>query len=287
MVLHSCVKGLWPPLLGASMNNEFLIFTDLDGTLLNHDNYSFSAASTALEMIQERKIPLIIATSKTFCEVKKLQLELGISAPCIVENGAGIFIPSSCVLANGDWHADEEDWIKVSHSKSYLESRLFLNSMKKKYALRGFGDMALEEIVRLTGLEEEQAADARKRDFTEPFIIEDDRNILSLTQEANALGFDIVQGGRFFHLITMAQDKSKAMLSVKLLYEEYFKHSFRTIALGDSHNDFTMLIAAEFGVLIPKSDGTYASFRAPDLIRAPFAGAKGWNTSVLGILDAN
>ena len=55
------------------MSSEFLIFTDLDGTLLDHHDYSFSAASTALDLVQERKIPLIIATSKTFCEVKKLQ----------------------------------------------------------------------------------------------------------------------------------------------------------------------------------------------------------------------
>lgn len=269
------------------MSREFLIFTDLDGTLLNHHDYSFSAASAALALVQERKIPLIIATSKTFCEVKKLQDDLGISAPCIVENGAGTYIPSSCVLAKEDWHADEEDWIQVSHSKTYLESRLFLNAMKEKYGLRGFGDMELKEVVHLTGLQADQAKDACKRDFTEPFIIEDEQNIVALTQEANALGFDIVQGGRFFHLITIYQDKAKAMLSLKLLYEEYYQQTFRTIALGDSSNDFTMLEEADFGVLIPKNDGTYAPLVTPDLIKAPFSGPKGWNSSILGILDAN
>jgi len=268
------------------MNHEFLIFTDLDGTLMNHHDYSFSGASTALALVEERKVPLIIATSKTFSEVKKIQNELGISAPCIVENGAGVFIPSSCVLANEDWHKEEDDWIKVSHSKSYLESRLFLNSMKDEYGLRGFGDMELEEVIDLTGLKVEQAKDACKRDFTEPFIIEDEQKIVSLTQEANALGFDIVKGGRFFHLITIYQDKSKAMKSLKLLYEEYFKQAFKTIALGDSRNDFSMLEEADFGILIPRSDGTYAPLITPDLIKAPFPGSKGWNSAVLGVLDA-
>ncbi len=269
------------------MNRGFLIFTDLDGTLMNHDDYSFAEASTALELIQERNIPLIIATSKTFSEVKKIQGNLGISAPCIVENGAGVFIPSNCVLANEDWHKEEEDWIKVSHSKSYLESRLFLNSMKDKFGLRGFGDMELDELVSLTGLKEEEAEDARKRDFTEPFIIEDEQKIVALTQEANALGFDIVKGGRFFHLITTCQDKSKAMLSLQLLYEEYFKQSFMTIALGDSNNDFMMIEKADFGVLLPKTDGTYAPLVTANLIKAPFPGSKGWNSAVIGILDAN
>lgn len=111
------------------MSREFLIFTDLDGTLLDHHDYSFNAASRALALVQERKIPLVIATSKTFSEVKKIQYDLGILAPCIVENGAGIYIPSSCVLAKEDWHRDEEDWIKVSQAKSYLEARLFWKSV--------------------------------------------------------------------------------------------------------------------------------------------------------------
>lgn len=269
------------------MNKNFLIFTDLDGTLLDHNDYSFSAASSALEMVQERKVPLIIATSKTFSEVVELQLDIGIKHPFIVENGAGIFIPSNCVLAKEDWHKDEEEWIKVSQSKSYLESRLFLNSMKDQYGLRGFGDMELEEVIALTDLPVNDAKNAKKRDFTEPFIIEDNLLIPELTQEANALGFDILQGGRFFHLITLYQDKAKAMLSLKLLYEEYHQSTFHSIALGDSSNDFTMLEYADYGVLIPKNDGTYAPLVTPDLIKAPFAGPKGWNTSIVGILDAN
>lgn len=269
------------------MNKNFLIFTDLDGTLLNHHDYSFSAALNALELIAERKIPLVLATSKTFSEVVKLQTELGIREPFIVENGAGIFIPSTSALAKEDWHKDENEWIKVSQSKSYLESRLFLNTVKQKYGLRGFGDMELNEIIDLTGLQSDYAEDAMKRDFTEPFIIKDPLNIPELTQEANALGFDIVKGGRFFHLITLHQDKSTAMQSLRVLYEEYYQHSFVSLALGDSNNDFTMLEHADFGVLIPKFDGTYAPFVSKNLVKAPFSGPKGWNSCVLEILNAD
>lgn len=269
------------------MTCKFLLFTDLDGTLLNHEDYSFSDADTALSLVKSREIPLIIATSKTFYEVQKVQEALGIKAPCIVENGAGIFIPSNCVLAKDDWHKEEQDWIKLSHAKSYLEARLFLNTMKERFALRGFGDMPLEEVMEHTGLSAEEAQDARKRDFTEPFLMEDPLNEAALREEALALGFDIVKGGRFYHLITQGQDKSKAMESLKVLYEEYFQSCFRTIALGDSQNDFSMIESAEFGVLIPKVDGSYAPLRQPNLIRAPFPGPKGWNASVLGILDAN
>jgi len=269
------------------MKHDLLIFTDLDGTLLNHYDYSFDAASIALNQIAKGKVPLIISTSKTFTEVCKLQKELGIREAFIVENGAGIFIPNDSDLAKEDWHKDEREWIKVSQAKSYLESRLFINSMKAKYSIRGFGDMELKEIIKLTGLQIDRAKDAKRRDFTEPFIIEDENLIPALKQEANEMGFDIVLGGRFYHLITLGYDKAKAMMTLKSLYEKCYDKAFKCVALGDSSNDFTMIQEADYGVLIPKYDGSYAKLDTSNLIKAPFAGPKGWNSSILGILNAD
>jgi len=269
------------------MHDNLLIFSDLDGTLLNHFDYSFNAASEALKVLERANIPLIISTSKTFAEVCKLQKELGIRAPFIVENGAGVFIPSDSDLAQEDWHKQEKEWIKVSQAKSYLESRLFLNAMKEKYQLRGFGDMDLKEVVKLTGLQADKAKDAKKRDFTEPFIMQDESQMPALKEEANAMGFDVVLGGRFYHLITLDYDKASAMQSLKVLYEEYYKKGFKTIALGDSSNDFSMIQAADHGILIPKHNGSYANLHFEGLIKAPFAGPKGWNSAILGILNAD
>ena len=47
-----------------------IIFTDLDGTFLNHDNYSFQESQEALEKIEQQRIPLIFTTSKTKIEVE-------------------------------------------------------------------------------------------------------------------------------------------------------------------------------------------------------------------------
>lgn len=267
------------------MDKKYIIFTDLDGTLLDHHDYSFEAASEALALIKTKDIPLVIITSKTFEEVKKLQTKLDISTAFIVENGAGIYIPSGCDLAKGDWHKNETDWIKLPKAKSYLESRLFLNSVKEKYSLKGFGDMQLEEVMELTGLNEEHAKDAHKRDFTEPFIMGDSLHLSDLKLEANSLGFDIIKGGRFFHLITLGQDKAKAMLDLKVLYEECYKQPVTTIALGDSNNDFTMLEHADNAILIAKHDGSHASFEIPNLIKSSNPGPIGWNETIIKILN--
>ena len=46
-----------------------MIFTDLDGTLLDHYNYDFSPAQPMLSWLAEQNIPVIPATSKTFAEL--------------------------------------------------------------------------------------------------------------------------------------------------------------------------------------------------------------------------
>lgn len=262
---------------------KYLVYSDLDGTLLNHDDYSFAEASEALSYLQEKSIPLIIVTSKTFAEVKPLQKKLNIKCPFIVENGAGIFIPKDSVLAQDI--ICEDDFLKISQAQSYLELRLFFKHLQQSYTIRGFGDMEVEEVMELTSLKSEDALNAMKRDFTEPFIIEGEVNIELLKKEANAEGLDIVKGGRFYHLISKDQDKAKAMKRLTHLFEEYFNTSLTEIALGDSANDFSMLKAAHKSVLIPAHNGVYADIKAPNISKAPFAGPKGWNISVLEILN--
>ena len=69
-----------------------LVFTDLDGTLLN-DAYTFAGAEGALAYLAEQKIPLVLATSKTRAELTDLAARLPGVPGLIFENGAGITCP--------------------------------------------------------------------------------------------------------------------------------------------------------------------------------------------------
>ena len=70
-----------------------IVFSDLDGTLLEHDTYGFEAARPALDLLWGKNIPLILCSSKTRTEMEGYQKRLGIAGPFIVENGAGVYIP--------------------------------------------------------------------------------------------------------------------------------------------------------------------------------------------------
>lgn len=260
-----------------------LIFTDLDGTLLNHYDYSFDEASQVIEYLKKNYVPLIIVTSKTFAEVRVLQNKLGIVCPFIVENGAGIFIAPDSPLAKN--MPPQNRYIKISKAKSYLELRLFFKNLQQKYSIRGFGDMQVDEVIALTGLDYESAKNSMLRDFTEPFVLDEDIDINILKAEANIEGLDVVKGGRFYHLITLHQDKAEAMKYLTHLYEENFGIKFQMIALGDSANDFTMLKAADIGILIPLSNGKYANIETTTIKKAYYPGSKGWNQALAEILD--
>lgn len=243
-----------------------IIFTDLDGTLLDHDTYGFEEALPMLEFLQSNQIPLIIVTSKTREEVLRIQKNLGLNEPFIVENGAGVCFPTG----------KRFETIAIGFEYTYIRSCFVKYS--ESIPMVGFFDMSDEDVAKYTGLNIEHAADARKRTFTEPFILEDEQKLEKLRQMADADGLDIVRGGRFYHLITKGQDKANA---IKYLVEHYEKESgqkYHTIALGDSANDLTMLGSVDTPVLIPQHNGQYIECNAKGLIKAPYPGPKGWNT---------
>ena len=74
-------------------NVVHLLITDLDGSLLDHDDYSYDPAKPVLQLLEEMRIPVILASSKTCAEMLELRAELGNEHPFIVENGAAIYVP--------------------------------------------------------------------------------------------------------------------------------------------------------------------------------------------------
>ena len=49
-------------------SNQWLVITDLDGTLLNHHNYEVDAAKSVIALLKGNGIPIVFNTSKTTAE---------------------------------------------------------------------------------------------------------------------------------------------------------------------------------------------------------------------------
>ncbi len=264
---------------------RMIIFTDLDGTLLDSATYSWEDAAPSLARIRAEGVPLIFATSKTRTEVERIRVSMNVRDPFIVENGGALFFPEGYFGADSGGGDRLPPYRCVRMGKTYTEIRAFVADMKRRFSIRGFGDLETAEIAELTGLPMEQAGLARAREFSEPFLISDSAELPALEADAARRGLKITAGGRFHHLIAAEQDKGRAARRLIDLYARFRGTNLRTVAIGDSRNDLSMLEQADQPVLIPRPDGTREEFGLPNLIIAPFPGSLGWNTVVGRILS--
>lgn len=247
-----------------------LVFTDMDGTLLDHHTYSYDPAKPMLAHLRQANIPLILATSKTRSEVLIWQEKLGIDSPFIVENGAGVFV------------REEGEVRPIGNYLDYGAIRGLFAPWREQYGVRGFGDMDVGEVVELTGLEGSSAKLAMRRDFSEPFICQRELSVAFL-EEASDAGLKVLKGGRFYHLLDERADKGSALMLLKNHYADRYG-SIQTFALGDSPNDFSMLEVADKAILIPHPDGTHEPCVISGLIRASAPGPEGWNAALKKLL---
>ena len=266
----------------------FIIFTDLDGTLLDENSYKWDEAIPALDLCKRLHIPVILASSKTRAEIDLLRGELSVSTPFISENGGGIFfqdetfehIPQAASFEQGLWR-----W---SLGLPYARLIRGLQEIRDELTckIRGFSDMDVKEISHLTGLDQDASRLAAMREYDEPFIIVDEQpsDKKRLIRAAEKRGLTITIGGRFYHLHGK-NDKGQAMGKVVSLYKRLHK-KVTTIALGDSPNDFPILKRADYPVLVlSERNFQTLSREIPGLRTTSELGPKGWNEAVLEILQ--
>jgi mannosyl-3-phosphoglycerate phosphatase len=258
------------------MKKNYIIFTDLDGTLLDHHTYSYRLAQPALSLIKEKKIPLIFVSSKTKDEIEHLHAKMNLQRmPFIAENGAAVFIPEH-------FYPDLMQAGMTKFGMTYDKIVIFVKDLSIKYGynIKGYHNITDDELEHLTGLSGDDLKRSRNRLYSLP-LLNDEETVRILTEEIAAFDLKILHGGRFIHLLADT-DKGKA---VNVIRNNLPASSWISIGLGDSPNDLEMLKAVDIPVLIKKHDGTYdKSIRAPGMVISRFQGPRGWNECVLEII---
>lgn len=264
-----------------------LVFTDLDGTLLDHDDYSFAAAQPALSRLRELNIPVIPNTSKTLAELESLTKALNNPHPCIVENGSALCIPLG-YFAHAPAAAIAHGYQVIRMATEYTTVLQTLEQLRNELGVgfRGFHDMSADEVAAETGLSTEDAARARQRLCSEPLVWEDSADAFARFESAlGKLGYSLTRGGRYWH-VTAQQGKAKAMQEMLTLYQVDTGQRFTTIALGDSPNDADMLSCADIAVIVRRPDDHYLNVQGTErTLRTESAGPSGWNRSMQELID--
>jgi mannosyl-3-phosphoglycerate phosphatase len=258
---------------------KFVVFTDLDGTLLNHHDYQWSDASEALELIRQHGFPLILNSSKTFAELQTLSEELQTGAPIICENGAVIAVKET----------GSAEYRLHHFGMAYTQIIPILQDIRQKQGFKftGFNDMSTQAIMEYTGLTEEKAHAASQRQASEPLLWQDMEDRLdAFKAELAQHGLILTKGGRFHHVMSPL-DKGKAINWVRDYYQTLEPDTqWISIGLGDSHNDIKMLETVDYPVLVYNPAASQPDVSQIDGIRiTEEAGPKGWNKAVKDIIE--
>jgi mannosyl-3-phosphoglycerate phosphatase len=265
-----------------------LVYTDLDGTLLDHDSYSFEAALPALQRLQQLEVPVVPVTSKTVAELDVLLDTLALNGPCIAENGGLIALPAGYLDRRPALRPAgrlEVEYLSLDY-RSIIE---LLTELRRRegYAFSGFADMDDGQVAELTGLTVEAAHLARRRLCSEPLLWQDTAAAFDAFRgQLRQRGCNLVEGGRFFHVLGQT-DKAHAMERLNGWFRQAGFSAFTTVALGDSPNDTLMLQSADIAVVIRRKDGSWLPLEGHGRkIQTRGSGPAGWNEFFTENLDA-
>ena len=263
-----------------------VIFTDLDGTLLDAENYSWEAARPALDRVRQRGIPWVPVTSKTRAETEWWRGRFGHHHPFIIENGGAAFVPERYfpfvperTVAREGYHV-----IELGVSYGQLTDALASASQASGCPVRGFRAMSAEEVAERCDLPPEHAQMARQREYDEPFLVLDAGRASMLTAAIEALGLHWTRGGRFWHILG-PNDKADAVRRLAELFRRA-NTDVRTIGLGDGLNDATFLNAVDIPILIRSPQSAELQRLVPRGSLTDCPGPEGWNQAVMNLTGA-
>ncbi|MCK7545747.1 HAD-IIB family hydrolase [Marinobacter bryozoorum] len=257
-----------------------ILFSDLDGTLLDHDTYDWSPAQAALEQLAVLEIPLVLTSSKTRAEMEALRRAMGNHHPFIVENGAATVIPKDY------FETGPEQVTCLGAGRDDILAHL-QRLRAQGFRFAGFADMTDEEVATHTGLDLEGASKARDRIATEPLLWQGpEADLAAFRLALEAAGLQLLAGGRFLHVMGRF-DKADAMAQLARRYRTRWPgRNWRTVALGDSPNDQAMLAGADLAVVMAGPGASRITLPTGQrVMRSRQPGPVGWNECVLDILE--
>lgn len=261
-----------------------VLFTDLDGSLLDQSAYSADPAREALHHIRGLGLPLVFCTSKTRAEVERWRTILCNKHPFIIENGGALYIPDGYFPADFRAATRRDGYGILEFGIPYQELVDTLREASRETGCRvlGFHQMSAKEVSRNYGLSLKQSRLAKIREYDEPFEILDPPGD-DLLAAIERRGKSWTRGGRLHH-ITGHGNKANGVCLLTYYYRWTFSDII-TVGLGDGANDLDFLRYVDVPVIIRSQTSGKLKTALPRARVTDLPGPEGWNQAVLEILD--
>lgn len=270
--------------MSISTDALLLVFTDLDGSLLDHHSYSYLDALPQLHHLERHGIPVLPASSKTRAEIELLREQLGSAAPFIAENGAAVYIPVDYFSRQPHQTTERDGYWVREMSQPRARWLQLLDELSSRFPdeFDWFYRAGTDGIMRMTNLSRRAAELANQREYSEPvkWMGSEGRRaefIACLHQR----GATVLQGGRFL-AVGGYSDKGRALEWLRGIYRESRPGvACHDLAIGDSGNDCAMLEAARTALLIRSPVHDFPTLQRRDgVIHSIDYGPAGWAEGV-------
>jgi mannosyl-3-phosphoglycerate phosphatase len=259
-----------------------VVFTDLDGTLLDSNTYSYRRSLAAIELLREDGVPIIFCSAKTRAEQEVYRRELALFYPFVVENGGAIFIPRAYFPFPVDYHKAVDDLLAVELAipRSRVRELLAKIGREHDFRFKGFTDMSAAKVAEITGLNLESAKLARQREYDEPVEFDSSgRDVSEFLARLREAGLNWSYGGRLHHVMG-GGDKGKAVEILSGLYRKMWG-KIKTIGLGNGLNDLPMLSQVDIPILVQRKNHGWEDMDLPRLRRVQGVGPAGWSRAIM------
>ena len=258
---------------------KIVIFTDLDGSLLNRENFEFLNIKNYIKKLLSNGIFIIPNSSKTKFEIKNFNDELGEKLPYIVENGAAIY---NLNFLNSNF----PEKISLSREKDEI-LKIFVNEIPSELISKcKFVEKLSEETQsKIFGLHKVKLKNALKREYTIPFLFEGDKSEKSrLTKIVEESGLTIQEGGRVINLCDNTS-KASAMKNVIKIIKKIVKEKIIIVGVGDNFNDLEMLKNSDIPCLVFNDKFTLDTINIKNCLVSKKPAPEGWAEVVKMALD--
>jgi len=249
---------------------KILIFSDLDGSLLDKETFKFDVIKDYLKELISSGILIIPNSSKTESELLDFNKQCNLDFSFISENGSSIY-----GLNKIDQSLPQR--VVISRSIDEIQKIYDANiSLDFKNKITPILELEIDEQQKIFGLPLNKISLATKRMHSIPIQFsgtETEKN--NFIKNINEIGLTAQSGGRIINICDNT-NKSKAMSKAVKLIRKQLGNEFITIGVGDNENDIEMLKQTDYPCLVKNENFDSSLINIDNLIKSSKPSPLGW-----------
>ncbi len=250
---------------------QIIIFTDLDGSLLDKDTFEFNEIEDYFRELISKGIKIIPNSSKTEAELLDFNEQNNLDLSFITENGSSIHGLNKI-------HQNLPDKIIISRTIDEIRNIYEENiSLDFKNKITHILELEREKQQKILGLPLDKIKLAIKRDHSIPIKFngtEIEKNEFIKIMKNS--GLTIQTGGRIMNVCDNV-NKSKAMSRALQLIRKQLDDEIITIGVGDNENDIEMIKQTDYPCLVKNENFDSSLINIDNLIKSDEPSPKGWS----------